>query len=378
MRRAPPRRAGRLLLLQTELAPNEPMSAMLTLFDDDRFRMSPSIGTNPERVLSVLEEALPTIAPEMAGTAVRRPFADGEVVRAHRVDESVEVEDGATFTSGDSSPTTGTPCRIRRSSPCRALDPLGDIPNALLPTSTRSSRCRGSARRAAVDAAAERNTMEGYAFPSPVISYPPELPVSAARRDRARHRGPSGRDRGWRDRVGQDDAAAEDLLELGRTKIAHTQPRRIAARTIAERIAEELQVPLGGAVGYKVRFTDQVSEDTQIALVTDGILLNEIHRDRLLRRYDTIIIDEAHERSLNIDFLLGYLARILPERPDLKLVITSATIDPESFASTSRMPRAHPRRSSRSPGAPTRSRSAPDPRPRASRRTRPPRATSRP
>jgi hypothetical protein len=132
-------------------------------------------------------------------------------------------------------------------------------------------------------------------------------------------------------------------------------------------------VPLGGAVGYKVRFTDQVSEDTQIALVTDGILLNEIHRDRLLRRYDTIIIDEAHERSLNIDFLLGYLARILPERPDLKLIITSATIDPRASRSTSRMPRAHPPRSSRSPGAPTRSRSAT-----ARVRHRPPRETGHP
>lgn len=168
---------------------------------------------------------------------------------------------------------------------------------------------------------------------APVISYPPELPVSAAREEIARaiagHQvvivaGATG--------SGKTTQLPKICLELGRTKIAHTQPRRIAARTIAERIAEELQVPLGGAVGYKVRFTDQVSEDTQIALVTDGILLNEIHRDRLLRRYDTIIIDEAHERSLNIDFLLGYLARILPERPDLKLVITSATIDPESFA----------------------------------------------
>ncbi|EXJ51287.1 ATP-dependent RNA helicase HrpA [Microbacterium sp. MRS-1] len=167
----------------------------------------------------------------------------------------------------------------------------------------------------------------------PVISYPPELPVSAAREEIVRaiagHQvvivaGATG--------SGKTTQLPKICLELGRTKIAHTQPRRIAARTIAERIAEELHVPLGGAVGYKVRFTDQVSEDTQIALVTDGILLNEIHRDRLLRRYDTIIIDEAHERSLNIDFLLGYLARVLPERPDLKLIITSATIDPESFA----------------------------------------------
>ncbi|NEK70417.1 MAG: ATP-dependent RNA helicase HrpA, partial [Xanthomonas perforans] len=121
-------------------------------------------------------------------------------------------------------------------------------------------------------------------------------------------------------------------LELGRTRIAHTQPRRIAARSIAERLAHEVQVPLGGAIGYKVRFTDEVTDATQVTLMTDGILLNEIHRDRLLRRYDTIIVDEAHERSLNVDFLLGYLARILPERPDLKVIITSATIDPESFA----------------------------------------------
>ncbi|GAA3018606.1 ATP-dependent RNA helicase HrpA [Microbacterium dextranolyticum] len=169
--------------------------------------------------------------------------------------------------------------------------------------------------------------------PEPVISYPPELPVSAARDEIARaiadHQvvivaGATG--------SGKTTQLPKICLELGRTSIAHTQPRRIAARTIAERIAHELQVPLGGAVGYKVRFTDQVSADTKIALVTDGILLNEIHRDRLLRRYDTIIIDEAHERSLNIDFLLGYLARVLPERPDLKVIVTSATIDPESFA----------------------------------------------
>jgi hypothetical protein len=163
------------------------------------------------------------------------------------------------------------------------------------------------------------------------------LPAGAARqrragRDRARDRGASGRHRRGCDGVGQDDAAAEDLP---RARPHRDRPHAAAphrARTIAERIAHELEVPLGGAVGYKVRFTDQVSADTKIALVTDGILLNEIHRDRLLRRYDTIIVDEAHERSLNIDFLLGYLARILPERPDLKVIITSATIDPESFA----------------------------------------------
>lgn len=169
--------------------------------------------------------------------------------------------------------------------------------------------------------------------PAPVIAYPPELPVSAARDEIARAirdnqvvivAGATG--------SGKTTQLPKICLELGRSNIAHTQPRRIAARTVAERIAAEMQVPLGGAVGYKVRFTDQVSAETRLALVTDGILLNEIHRDRLLRRYDTIIIDEAHERSLNIDFLLGYLRRILPKRPDLKVIVTSATIDPESFA----------------------------------------------
>jgi len=168
---------------------------------------------------------------------------------------------------------------------------------------------------------------------SPVITYPPELPVSAARAEIADairdHQvvivaGATG--------SGKTTQLPKICLELGRERIAHTQPRRLAARTIAERVAEELRVPMGDLVGYKVRFTDQVSDATRIALMTDGILLNEIHRDRLLRRYDTIIIDEAHERSLNVDFLIGYLRRILPERPDLKVIITSATIDPESFA----------------------------------------------
>src|SRR6187431_146942 len=169
--------------------------------------------------------------------------------------------------------------------------------------------------------------------PEPVISYPPELPVSAARDEIARairdHQvvivaGATG--------SGKTTQLPKICLQLGRTNIAHTQPRRIAARSIAERIAEELEVPLGSTVGYKVRFTDKVTADTRIALMTDGILLNEIHRDRMLRRYDTIIVDEAHERSLNVDFLLGYLTRILPKRPDLKVIITSATIDPQSFA----------------------------------------------
>ncbi|MGY0059670.1 ATP-dependent RNA helicase HrpA [Streptomyces sp. LZ34] len=170
----------------------------------------------------------------------------------------------------------------------------------------------------------------------PAVTYPEELPVSqkkddilAAVRD---HQvvivaGETG--------SGKTTQIPKICLELGRGVkglIGHTQPRRIAARTVAERIAEELRSPLGESVGWKVRFTDQVSQDTHVKLMTDGILLAEIQTDRELRQYDTIIIDEAHERSLNIDFLLGYLAQLLPRRPDLKIVITSATIDPERFS----------------------------------------------
>ncbi|WP_374009978.1 ATP-dependent RNA helicase HrpA [Leifsonia sp. LS-T14] len=167
----------------------------------------------------------------------------------------------------------------------------------------------------------------------PRIDFPPELPVSRMRDDIARAirdnqvvivAGATG--------SGKTTQLPKIALELGRTSIGHTQPRRLAARTIAERIAEELGQSVGELVGYQVRFTDKVSRATRIKLMTDGILLNELRRDRMLRAYDTIIIDEAHERSLNIDFLLGYLKQLLPQRPDLKLIITSATIDPQSFA----------------------------------------------
>src|SRR3972149_11970998 len=124
-------------------------------------------------------------------------------------------------------------------------------------------------------------------------------------------------------------------LELGRGvegMIGHTQPRRIAARSIAERVAEEIGTSVGGLVGYTVRFSDQVGDTTLVKVMTDGILLAEIHRDRRLSRYDTIIIDEAHERSLNIDFLLGHLKTLLSRRRDLKVIITSATIDTERFS----------------------------------------------
>ncbi|MEA3019511.1 MAG: ATP-dependent helicase HrpA, partial [Actinomycetota bacterium] len=114
--------------------------------------------------------------------------------------------------------------------------------------------------------------------------------------------------------------------------IGHTQPRRLAARTVAERIADELGESIGDTVGYTVRFTDRTKASTRVKVMTDGILLNELHRDRTLSRYDCIVVDEAHERSLNIDFILGYLKQLLPRRPDLKVIVTSATIDTERFA----------------------------------------------
>src|SRR5690242_6439443 len=171
---------------------------------------------------------------------------------------------------------------------------------------------------------------------APVVSYPPDLPVSqrkdeiaAAIRD---HQvvivaGETG--------SGKTTQLPKICLELGRGvtgQIGHTQPRRIAARTVAERIAAELGTEIGAAVGYQVRFTDKSSDSTLIKVMTDGILLAEMQRDRRLLRYDTLIIDEAHERSLNIDFILGYLKRLLPTRPDLKVIITSATIDPDRFS----------------------------------------------
>ena len=134
---------------------------------------------------------------------------------------------------------------------------------------------------------------------------------------------------------GKSTQLPQICLAMGRGEgalIGHTQPRRVAARTIAERIAHELGTELGTTVGYTVRFTDRVGDQTRVKVMTDGILLAEIQRDRLLRRYDTLIIDEAHERSLNIDFLLGYLRQLLPQRPDLKLIVTSATIDTQRFS----------------------------------------------
>ncbi|WP_344415550.1 ATP-dependent RNA helicase HrpA [Amycolatopsis minnesotensis] len=170
----------------------------------------------------------------------------------------------------------------------------------------------------------------------PQLKYPEELPVSKRKDDIAAairdHQvvivaGETG--------SGKTTQLPKICLELGRGvlgQIGHTQPRRLAARTVADRIAGELDTEPGTTVGYKVRFTDHSGDDTLVKLMTDGILLAEIQTDRMLRRYDTLIIDEAHERSLNIDFILGYLKQLLPRRPDLKVIITSATIDPERFS----------------------------------------------
>jgi ATP-dependent helicase HrpA len=206
----------------------------------------------------------------------------------------------------------------------------------------RARKLRGAeARQAAMaEVAAEVETAERRVARRrsavPRVSYPAALPISQKRDeilDAVRgHQvvivaGETG--------SGKTTQLPKMCLELGRGvrgAIGHTQPRRLAARTVAERVAEELETPLGGVVGYKVRFSDHASDDTLVKVMTDGILLAELLDDRMLRRYDTLIIDEAHERSLNIDFILGYLAQLLPRRPDLKVIITSATIDPERFS----------------------------------------------
>lgn len=195
---------------------------------------------------------------------------------------------------------------------------------------------QGIAEAISAEIATARARVDARRAACPAITYPENLPVSqkkddimAAIRD---HQvvivaGETG--------SGKTTQLPKICLELGRGVrglIGHTQPRRLAARSVGERIAHELDTTLGASVGYKVRFSDQVSDTTMVKLMTDGILLAEIQQDRLLMQYDTLIIDEAHERSLNIDFILGYLRQLLPKRPDLKVIITSATIDPERFS----------------------------------------------
>ncbi|MEU8312292.1 ATP-dependent RNA helicase HrpA [Micromonospora sp. NPDC049033] len=188
----------------------------------------------------------------------------------------------------------------------------------------------------AADVARAEARLQARRAAVPAITYPPQLPVSERKDDIAAairdHQvvivaGETG--------SGKTTQLPKICLELGRGitgLIGHTQPRRLAARNVADRIADELGTELGDVVGYKVRFTDQVGDNSLVKLMTDGILLAELQTDRMLRQYDTLIIDEAHERSLNIDFILGYLRQLLPRRPDLKVVITSATIETDRFA----------------------------------------------
>jgi ATP-dependent helicase HrpA len=201
----------------------------------------------------------------------------------------------------------------------------------------RSTRDPQRRRADAEHRTAARATAHAALLTAGRLTSPPELPISARRDElieaiRAHQvvivAGETG--------SGKSTQLPKLCLAAGRGisgMIGHTQPRRVAARTIAERIASELGSPLGTDVGYAVRFTDTVGDSTMVKVMTDGILLAEIRRDRMLRRYDTIIVDEAHERSLNIDFILGYLAQLLPRRPDLSVIVTSATIDTDRFAS---------------------------------------------
>ncbi|WP_257219215.1 ATP-dependent RNA helicase HrpA [Janthinobacterium sp. BJB446] len=204
------------------------------------------------------------------------------------------------------------------------------------PQAARAPR-EGQESREARDAArAAREAEKAFRNPLPPITYPEDLPVSGRRAEIAKAlmenqviivSGETG--------SGKTTQLPKICLELGRGQkgmIGHTQPRRIAASSTAKRIAQELGTPLGETVGFKVRFTDTLSRGASVKLMTDGILLAETQTDPLLKNYDTIIIDEAHERSLNIDFLLGYLKQLLPRRPDLKIIITSATIDAERFS----------------------------------------------
>jgi ATP-dependent helicase HrpA len=210
--------------------------------------------------------------------------------------------------------------RLQQARSSMEQNKLADKILAELATKVRDSSARLAARK--------------LGLPKP--EFPDELPVSGKRDEIAaaivKHQvvivcGETG--------SGKTTQLPKICLELGRGAsglIGHTQPRRIAARSVATRIAQELKSPLGQAVGYKVRFNDKLSETSYIKLMTDGILLAETQGDRFLNAYDTIIIDEAHERSLNIDFLLGYLKQLLPKRPDLKVIVTSATIDAARFS----------------------------------------------
>ena len=252
----------------------------------------------------------------------------------------------------DSTPDTAADWQVLEDAIASAGAPERDVLRKRLKGLKRRARDgkpvdRGLRRlQADVEASARRRAARAAEQPAP--SYPQELPVSQAR-ERLLATIEASQvvvvcgDTG----SGKTTQLPKMCLELGRGVegiVGHTQPRRIAARTVAERIAEELGGAVGGTVGYKVRFTDTASESTAVKLMTDGILLAELRRDPELRAYDTLIVDEAHERSLNIDFLLGYLKRLLPKRPDLRLIITSATIE-EATAHSPPTPMATKKRS---------------------------------
>lgn len=315
-----------------ERASTEPARAAGPTRDDDTRPRRPRRRRPRARAVAPAETEQPTAGTPAATDAPDRPR---RVARTHSAPDSgalgPRLAEGREFSDAE-------------------IDALAErLPGLSLRDTERLTRRLDSARRtrdrvardrtlsgiaAAVDSAEQLVAARRAAVPA--ISYPEALPVSARRDDIAAairdHQvvivaGETG--------SGKTTQIPKICLELGRGvrgQIGHTQPRRLAARTVATRIAEELHTELGDAVGWKVRFTDQVGENTLVKLMTDGILLAELTGDRMLRRYDTLIIDEAHERSLNIDFILGYLTQLLPRRPDLKVIITSATIDPERFA----------------------------------------------
>ncbi len=297
------------------------------------------------------------------GRATTDPLADPAPEASRRAERARATAGGHGSPSrthrpaaGDRAPSAGRGGSDRGPSDDRgAASPAGPVPSVAelrqrlggvslrdehtlqrrLDTARKSSDPGPALARLAVDVARAEARLDARRAAVPRISYP-DLPVSARRDDILEAvrdnqvvvlAGETG--------SGKTTQLPKMMLELGRGVrglVGHTQPRRIAARTVAERIAEEIGTPLGQTVGYKVRFQDSSSDRTLVRLMTDGILLAEVQRDRMLRAYDTIIVDEAHERSLNIDFLLGYLAQLLPRRPDLKLVITSATIETERFS----------------------------------------------
>ncbi len=258
-------------------------------------------------------------------------MAGGHVVSETPVDDGADYESGSPESLLRQLPSCMVRDRYRlQRKISRFIAPGKSGPNNRAATDTESwhGLCRQVAR--------SRREADERRLRVPAISYPEDLPITARRQEildlLLRHQvlvvvGETG--------SGKTTQLPKICLEGGRGitgLIGHTQPRRIAARTVAQRVAEELGESLGQGVGYQVRFKDHSAPGTLVKMMTDGILLAEIQRDRFLNKYDTIIVDEAHERSLNVDFLLGYLKRILPQRPDLKVIITSATIDAERFA----------------------------------------------